>query len=180
MEELSLKEVVRELIVLDLICQEEKTHLKIAVFGGAALLMHLGEEMLRTTQDIDFRVEEVSSDTKLKVIMNSKPGVFHPLGMFPEFPDQELYQENGEVLYELEGVAFENLRIFLPSIEMLALSKLMSNREKDLDDLKNQPIMEKCDLNKLIEYIEEAKSYKYHTSEYNFHDWDDILAARRL
>lgn len=42
--------------------------------------------------------------------------------MFPEFPDQELYQENGEVVYELEGVAFENLRIFLPSIEMLALS----------------------------------------------------------
>lgn len=54
MGDLSLKEVVRELIVLDLICQEEETHLKIAVFGGAALLIHLGDEMLRTTQDIDF------------------------------------------------------------------------------------------------------------------------------
>lgn len=56
----------------------------------------------------------------------------------------------------------------------------MSNREKDLDDLKNQPIMEKCDLTKLMEYVEEAKSYKYNTPEYNFHYWDDILAARGI
>ena len=180
MSNLELKDIIREMIVLDLICQEEEAQLKIAIFGGAALLMHLGDDVFRATQDIDFRVEEVSSKEKLKRIMDLKPGVFHPLGMFPEFPDQELYQENGKEYFELEGIVFENLRIFLPSIEMLALSKLMSNREKDLEDLKTKPIMDKCDLAMLQELVEEAKTYKYQTSEYNFHEWDGILKARKL
>ncbi|MDQ0428566.1 hypothetical protein QOZ98_001392 [Planomicrobium stackebrandtii] len=179
MKEMSLEDVIRELVVLDLICQEENTNLEIALFGGAAILIHLGDTDFRATRDIDFRVENYTSEEKLNKIMEAKPGVFQRLGMFPEFPDQALYREHGD-LFLLEGIPFENLKIFLPDIEMLALSKLVSKRGKDLEDLKTKPILDECDLELLHSYLEEAKTYFFNTSEFNLHEWDDILAERGL
>lgn len=80
----------------------------------------------------------------------------------------------------MDGIPFESLVIFLPNIEMLALSKLVSKRGKSLEDLKTKPIVEKCDLIKLKAWVKEAESYYFNTLEFNFHEWDDILNARGL
>lgn len=180
MKEMSVDDVIEELIVLDLLCKREKTIMEIAIFGGAALLIHLGNENFRGTRDIDFRLESDTPEEKLKVIMEAAPRVFQRLGAFPEWPDSELYREHVQRYYKMDGIPFENLIVFLPNIEMLALSKLISERGKDLEDLMTRPIMEKCDLVKLKKWVEEDESYYYNTSEFNFHEWDDRLIARGL
>jgi hypothetical protein len=180
LENLLLNDVIRELIVLDLICQDEKINLDIAIFGGSSLLLHLGDDLFRSTRDIDYTIDAFSSEEKLKKIMDMMPGYFHNLGGHPEFPDKELYKDNGIEYQEWEGIQFKNLKFFLPSIEMIALSKLMSKREKDLEDLKNTPIINECDLIKLKEFIDDCETYLFNTVEYNFHEWDDILMIRGL
>jgi hypothetical protein len=178
--QLNERSIVKELVVLDLICQKEEAYLCIAIFGGASLLLHLGDESFRGTRDIDYRIERFTSKEKLEKIKKEMPGVFEELGGFPEFPDREMYLQEGKEYHEWKGVPFRNLRIFLPSIEMVALSKLMSNREKDLIDLKETPILNMCDLGKLKEYIDECKTYLSNTREYNYLEWDDLLKARGL
>lgn len=179
MEKLNEQSIIRELLVLDLICQEEDTFLNIALFGGASLILLLGDKSFRGTIDIDFRIESVSSEEKLKKIIETMPGVFEELGHFPEFPDQEMYLENG-TYYELDSVQFSHLKIFLPAIEMIALSKLMSNRGKDLADLMETPNLNQCNLVKLKENVDYCKTYLFNTREFNFLEWDNILAARGL
>ncbi|WP_211656192.1 DUF6036 family nucleotidyltransferase [Planococcus alpniumensis] len=180
MVEMNYEDVIMELAVLDAVCESEEVELEIAIFGGAALLFHLGDAEFRGTRDIDFRVEKLNSREKLKTILDKTSGVFQLLSVFPEWPDQEVYLQHGTRYHEMDGVAFTNLRIFLPSIEMLALSKLISKREKDLEDLKTKPIMEKCDLALLSQFVEEGESFFFNTSEFNFHEWDDILASRGI
>lgn len=180
MENLQLNEIIRNLHVLDFICAEEETYLSIAIFGGASLIMHLGDENFRSTMDIDYKIDSVSSQDKLDKIKRDMPGAFEELGMFPQFPDHQMYKENGKEYHTWDGNVFTNLKIFLPSIEMIALSKLMSDRGKDLEDLMKTPIMNNCDLGKLKEYVIECKTYLINTRQFNFHEWDDILLARGL
>lgn len=172
--------VIMELIVLDMLCTEEKVKMNIAIFGGAALILHLSDDVFRKTRDIDFRLEGISSQEKLSQIMKMMPNVFHELGSFPEFPDQELYLQNGNTYYAWKGVNFENLELFLPSIEMISLSKLMSTRGKDLEDLQNTPILDKCDLLELRAYVDEGKLWVLNDREYNYLEWDDLLLIRGL
>lgn len=180
MDKLNEQAILRELLALDLICIEEDVKLSIALFGGASLILHLGDNQFRGTRDIDYRTEYVSSREKFIKIQDLMPGVFEELGGFPEFPDQELYQKNGKEYYEWDGVQFSKIKIFLPSIEMIALSKLMSNREKDLEDLTDTPILNMCDLIKLKELIDDCATYLANTREYNFLEWSEILIARGL
>lgn len=180
MGELNKFDVIRQLFALDKICKREDVHLRIALFGAASLLFHLEEDSFRRTIDIDFRLEHTSSREKFEKIKQMMPGMFEELIFFPEFPDQELYQINGETVKSWKGHLFENLTIFLPSIEMIALSKLMSKRQKDLDDLLESPILNKCDLVELKEYVEEAATYLSNTTEYNYLEWDNLLTTRGL
>ena len=47
-------------------------------------------------------------------------------------------------LFKLEGIDFEAIKIYVPSIELLACSKIFSTREKDLRDLKETDILNLC------------------------------------
>lgn len=180
MNKLEYLDVLKQLTVLDIICAQEDTELELALFGGTALLLHLRDEQFRSTMDIDYRFEGLATEEQLRVVMEKAPNVFQRLSAFPEYPDSELYREYSSTYVELEGVEFQKLRIVLPTIEMIALSKLVSNRQKDLDDLLYTPVMDHCDLNFLHEQVQEAKEFFFNTREFNFWDWDDILKSRKI
>ena len=163
MGDLNKKDVIRQLFALDFICRKENVELKIALFGAASLLFHLEENNFRRTMDIDFRLEHTTSKEKFQKIKVLMPGVFEELTFFPEFPDQELYRINGIEYKEWEGKVFENISFFLPSIEMIALSKLMSTRQKDMNDLLESSILNHCDLVELKKHVDEAATYLSYT-----------------
>lgn len=181
MDNLNIPEVMRHFMYLDLLCHEENVTMEITIFGGTAFLLRLGEENFRFTMDIDYKLEGISREDAIKDILAHLPAIFQNLGGFPFYPDRDMYKED-LTLYEFEQKTFTNLRLNLPSIEMLALSKLMSSRGKDLDDLLELPILEKCDLEKLSNLSEECKSYmtdyEYHQSNYS--EWENILLKRGL
>lgn len=93
-----------------------------------------------------------------------------------------MYLEDGTLLEKPGGVEFSNIRIFLPSIEMIALSKLMTRRPKDYHDLKETELLDRCDLEKLKRLADECVSYmtdhEYKNS--NYYDWDELLKQRGL
>lgn len=182
MERLDFRAVTRHLAVLDHLCEQEGVYAKLVLFGGASLLIHLGEERYRNTLDIDFQVIETSSEEKINKILAQFPGVFQVLGGFPQYPDQEMYKEDGKELFELDKVKFTNISIFLPSIEMVALSKLMTSRPKDFNDLQETEILDQCDLNKLKELADECASYmtEYELKNSNYSDWEELLSIRGL
>lgn len=181
-ERLDFQDVARHLAVLDFLCKKENVYAKFVIFGGASLLIHLGENKFRKTLDIDYNILAVSDEEKLQKILNQLRGVFQPLGGFPMYPDKEMYLEDGTLLEKLGGVEFSNIRIFLPSIEMIALSKLMTRRPKDYHDLKETELLDRCDLEKLKRLADECVSYmtdhEYKNS--NYYDWDELLKQRGL
>lgn len=64
----------------------------------------------------------------------------------------------------LEGL--DNLVVFIPTIEVFAFSKLnvdsrKKQRDKDIEDLFDYPILDLCDRDALYELIEDAFQYSY-------------------
>lgn len=182
MKRLDLYAISRHLATLDYLCNKERVNVKLVLFGGAALLIHLGEEKYRRTMDIDYKVMATSNKEKIQEVLKQLPSVFQLLGGFPLYPDQEMYQEDGKELFELNKVKFTNISIFLPSIEMVALSKLMSNRPKDLNDLQETELLNQCDLKKLKGLADECASYmtNYELKNSNYSDWEYLLSKRDL
>ena len=99
----------------------------------------------------------------------------HDMGgimMVPELEDLKIVNE----------INYSNLTVKIPSIENFTLSKLLSNRQKDYDDLKNYPILDNCDIKELKEMLDEYLPYFVFgdNPSYNFNFLDDLLEERGL
>lgn len=174
--------IVRQLKLLDLYCEESNVHLKLTLFGGAAIILHLGDDKFRRTMDIDYRLEAADNKEKVDDILKKLSSVLQNMGGFPFYPDQELYMEDAEELTILENMPFTNITIFLPSKEMVVLSKVTTNREKDLIDLKESPLLNACNMERLVNLIVECMGYmsRAEFNRSNLKDWADILEARGI
>lgn len=88
---------------------------------------------------------------------------------------------NKESLFELD-LDFSAIRVYVPTIELLACCKIFSTREKDLIDLKETPILEKCDTEKLLEMVAEYREYLLNPSnrDLNLYELDNILKEKGI
>ncbi len=76
----------------------------------------------------------------------------------------------------------ENITVYVPTMELLACTKLFSKRAKDLDDLIDSPMLEYCDKNLLIELVTEYKDYILNPEDWswNFYELDSIFEKKGI
>lgn len=147
-------------------------HYTIYLFGAGLGIYHLQEDY-RMSNDLDYMSQETINDEDTWMILsgleiNDMGGVM----LVPELEEIEIVNE----------IKYSNLTILIPSIENFALSKLLSNRPKDYNDLENYPILDHCNLNKLNEMLTEYLPYFIFNDNpsYNFNYLDDLIQARNL
>ena len=154
------------------VLKEQKSHYTIYLFGSGLGIYHLKEDY-RATQDLDYMSKEQISNQDTTMLLDMMD--IHDMGgimMVPELEDLKIVNE----------INYSNLTVKIPSIENFALSKLLSNRQKDYDDLKNYPILDNCNIKELKEMLDEYLPYFVFDDNpsYNFNFLDDLLEEREL
>lgn len=145
---------------------------EIYLFGASLGAYHLKDEY-RFSHDLDYTSKAQIQNDKLQDILNSLE--IKDMGgimMVPELDDLKVVNE----------INYSNLTVKVPSIENFALSKLLSNRQKDYDDLKNYPIIDNCNIKELKEMLDEYLPYFIFgdNPSYNFNFLDALLDERGL
>lgn len=144
----------------------------IYLFGSGLGMYHLGKAY-RMSQDIDYQAEYMAVDPYIREVMEGLD--IHEIGGIMDIPPLDELQVD-DVL-KLGG-----LTVVIPSIEDFALTKLLSNREKDYEDLRRYPILDSCDLKRLRRMIKEYEPYIPYgnTSDWNFRYLDDLIRERGI
>jgi len=153
---LSSLDVVDMLTDLDKRCAEENVKADLLLLGGAGLMIALELEGhgFRPTVELDFHIIETTDKSSLaRAFEGFDIDTLADIVDFPPIEDLE-----NDALFEIDN-NFRAIRISVPSIEMLAISKMFSKREKDLRDLETSELLSLCDAEKLTALIEEYKSY---------------------
>lgn len=166
------KRMLKRLEVLDDYLKEFGVSYQIYLFGSCLGMYHL-EQDYRKSLDIDFQSKQNLLNKEIKNIMSDME--IHEIGGIMDIPPLE-------ELEIVEKIDYGNLTVFIPSIENFALSKLLSNRRKDYDDLANYPILDKCNLSKLKHMLDEYLPYFPFNENlfYNFNYFEDLLENRNL
>lgn len=139
--------------IFNLINEELKSlskHAKIVLIGGQLGVYHLGEAEYRKTHDIDVIHKY---DDKDFIELLSQYGI-EQVGVMQLPPYEDLIDENN-----CEIISYSNLDVYIPDLELFAVSKLMTTRGKDLDDLEYTNLLKFCDKDKLNQLVEEYLSY---------------------
>lgn len=123
---------------------------QIVLIGGQLGVYHLGEEEYRKTHDIDVIHKY---DDKDFIELLSQYGI-EQVGVMQLPPYEDLTDENN-----CEVISYSNLKVLIPDIEMFTVSKLMTTRGKDLNDLESTNLLKFCDKKRLIKLIDEYKRY---------------------
>lgn len=123
---------------------------KIVLIGGQLGIYHLGEEEYRKTYDIDV-IHKYDDKDFIKLLDQfgiEQVGVMQ----LPHYED--LTDENN-----CEIISYSNLDVYIPNLEFFAVSKLMTTRSKDLNDLEYTNLLKFCDKNELNKLVDEYISY---------------------
>ncbi|GEL78715.1 DUF6036 family nucleotidyltransferase [Tenuibacillus multivorans] len=176
----SSDDILTKLNILDHICQTRGIVAELAILGGSGILLYMENigQSFRPTQDIDVNLINTNDIQKLTEAL-SEAGI-DLIGGISEVPPLEDYT-NIDFLYEINA-EFDNLRIFVPDIELLACFKIFSSREKDLIDLKETDILKQCNKEKLIGLVDEYKQYilKLDNPDLNLHQLFHILKEKGI
>ena len=97
-----------------------------------------------------------------------------------EVPPAEDFKEK-DSLFELK-IEFDALRVFVPSLELLACCKIFSVREKDLIDLEETTILEHCNKEKLLGMVDEYKRFLLNPNQIdlNLHELPRIFKGKKI
>ncbi|MET3576111.1 DUF6036 family nucleotidyltransferase [Bhargavaea ullalensis] len=175
------EEIVDHLFLLDFLCIQAGVKAELVVLGGSGILLQLelnNHTDFRPTQDIDVNV---TSATNFDAIYEQlKKANIHPVGGVMEVPPLEDFQEE-DSRQELD-VPFSNIRVFVPSIELLACCKIFSKREKDLEDLESSSLLEMCNQELLGDMIAEYEEnlLNKHDPNLNLHQLERILDEKGI
>lgn len=123
---------------------------QIVLIGGQLGIYHLGEKEYRKTHDIDVIHKY---DDKYFINLLSQYGI-EQVGIMQLPPYEDLTDESN-----CEIISYSNLDVYIPNLELFAISKLMTTRGKDLDDLEYTNLLKFCDKDKLIKLVEEYLDY---------------------
>lgn len=123
---------------------------KIVLIGGQLGVYHLGEEEYRKTYDIDV-IHKYDDKDFIKLL--DQFGI-EQVRVMQLPPYEDLTDENN-----CEIISYSNLDVYIPNLEFFAVSKLMTTRSKDLNDLEYTNLLKFCDKNKLNKLVDEYISY---------------------
>lgn len=154
---LMVEDIITVLVQLDKKCREQGTVADLIMLGASAISMYFNYRgfTFRPTRDIDVNVTATSNMEQLRSLLLEK-GI-DIIGGVIDVPPMEDFKDGEK--FEISGDEFTNIRVFVPTIELLACAKIFSTRAKDLEDLKNSDILNLCNKEKLLEMIEEYKQY---------------------
>ncbi|GKV69768.1 hypothetical protein NCCP2716_22660 [Sporosarcina sp. NCCP-2716] len=73
-------------------------------------------------------------------------------------------------------IVLTNIEIYIPSIELLACTKIFSKREKDLQDLRDTDLLLLCDKQELLSMADEYLGYMLNPEDpdLNYHQLRSI------
>jgi len=150
------EEIAKKLDILDAICEQNNIKTDILLVGGAGLVVALEmvDSKFRPTYDLDVQLISSNNMTELRKILQVLE--IDEVSGIIDFPPREDFLEGEN--FELEA-GFTSIRVFVPSLELLACTKLFSSREKDLIDLLSCDILARCDKEKLCGLVKEYISY---------------------
>ena len=127
--------ILDKLDELDIMCEMKGIDAQILILGGAGLLllMEMHKRKFRPTRDIDV------------------------LDGVVEVPPMEDFKDKEKL--KIEDAGFQCIEVFVPTIELLACTKIFSKREKDLQDLRDTDLLAICNKEELMEMVDEYKDY---------------------
>ena len=176
----STDEVVTQLELLDIYCGINKTFGQILMFGGSAILisLELQNRNFRPTKDIDVGILKSSNEKAL--IQAIRDANFDLIVGTIEVPPREDFEAFEKQRLNLNTL--ENIEVFVPSLELLACTKLFSKRQKDLDDLQDTDLLNVCDKDALQRLVDEYKDYVLNPEhpDWNYQKINDIFALRGI
>lgn len=166
------REMLKRLAFIGRKLEEKGTSITIYLFGSCLGMYHL-DSAYRMSQDIDYQTDSIISDADIRREFLKMD--VHEIGGIMDIPPLDELQVD-DVL-KLGG-----LTVVIPSIEDFALTKLLSNREKDYEDLRRYPILDSCDLKRLRQMVKEYEPYIPYgnTSDWNFRYLDDLVRERGI
>lgn len=172
-------DVAEQLERLDLYCQLNGVKAELVMLGGAGLLvlMELLGNEFRPTRDVDVNILKA---TDLDLVRQSLyEADIHIVGGVMSLPPMEDIKDGKKYKLDMD---FQAITVYVPSIELLACSKLFSKREKDLRDLRDSTLLDLCDITTLLSMVEEYKPYMLNPSDpdENVHQLEVILATKGI
>jgi hypothetical protein len=171
----SINDILLDLGVLDGLCAKNGTTAKLMLFGASAILFQL--ELInipfRATEDIDLSIYEASDVSAISKNIQASLIELVSSGTI-EVPPVEDFDDMEKFRIEW---AFENIEVYVPSLEILAVTKIFSKRGKDLDDLKKSQLIPSCNKEKLLELVNEYKDYVLGVDHFdmNLYELNDIF-----
>src|SRR5690625_1015729 len=175
-----MDDILTTLATFDLYCMKNDIEAELVILGGSALLMviEMQNGNFRATRDIDVDIVR-TNDMKglMKQIRNFNIDIVGGVMEVPpheDFVDPENYTE-----LDLE---FKAIKVLLPSIELLACTKIFTKRGKDLEDLENTDILVRCDKEKLLAMVEEYQMNLLNPSDpfLNYHELDRLFKEKGI
>lgn len=166
------EKMLRKFNIISKALAKKNIKFNLYLFGSGLGMYHLNKDY-RVSNDTDFQTDTILLDDEIKKIMDDIS--LHEIGGIMDIPPLE-------ELEIVEKLDYGNLTVYIPSIENFALSKLLSNRRKDYDDLANYPILDNCNIKKLQGMLDEYLPYFPFNDNpsYNFNFFDDLLEERKL
>lgn len=176
----AIEDVIDNLNLLDIYCKANETTGELMMVGGSAILIALSlkNREFRPTRDIDLKI--LSSSNKEALINSILEADMDLIVGTIEVPPTEDFIEMEKIKIEIDTL--ENINVYVPTMELLACTKLFSKREKDLDDLLNSPMLEYCNKKTLIDLVSEYKEYILNPDDWNwnFKQLDSILEKKSI
>lgn len=162
--------ILDKLTELDFHCKKNEVMGHLVIMGGSGILLYMEMQnvQFRPTRDIDVNILD-STDWDVLMQQLNDVGI-DIVGGVSELPPKEDYIP-GKTIFKL-NLELEALTLYVPSIEILACTKLFSKREKDYDDLMKTDILNQCDRERLEDLVEEYKPYMLNPDDtaYNVHE----------
>ncbi|MGG1573233.1 DUF6036 family nucleotidyltransferase [Fictibacillus sp. NRS-1165] len=172
-------DILDKLETLDYLCLQQRIVADLLIVGGSGILLFMEQEgrEFRPTRDVDVNLLD-TNDQKALFALLSDVGI-EVVGGVMEVPPMEDFRDT-ESLFKIDSAEFSAINVYVPTIEMLACTKIFSKREKDLFDLRETQILESCNLEKLLFMVEEYRGYVTNPNhpDLNLHQLVDIIKEK--
>lgn len=173
-------EILDRLEYLDFLCEQHDIQAEFVILGGAGILlfMEMYDRPFRPTRDIDVNLLSTSNKEEIHKILEKTQ--IEIVGGVIDLPPMEDFRDGEK--FEIEGVDFQAIKVYVPSIELLACTKIFSKREKDLKDLKETSLLDMCDKYKLLDMVEDYKENMLNPNDMNVnvHELMHILEEKGI
>ncbi len=142
------------------------------------LLLEMHKRKFRPTRDIDINLLSTSDEESIRKILQKL--AIDVLDGVVEVPPMEDFRDKEKL--KIEGTGFQCIEVYVPTVELLACTKIFSKREKDLQDLQDTDLLLICDKDTLMEMVDEYKDYLINPNDpdLNYHQLVHIFKQKGI